>query len=61
MLLHPITHARVLPPSRHSLWAKVGMTMCFVGASVMLISGLARQHSGDFHDGQPNAVVAVNR
>lgn len=44
-----------------NLWAGVGMTVCFVAAAVILVSGLAGERHGGFQPSHENAVLAVNR
>ena len=46
---------------RQNVWAGVGMTICFIVASVMLISGLAHEPAGAFQVGHGPTAVTSNR
>ena len=47
--------------NRTNLWAKIGMTVCFLTASAMLVSGLARGNSGVAGGNTTNVTMSSNR
>jgi hypothetical protein len=47
--------------NRTSFWAKFGMTVCFLTASVVLVSGLARGHAAVPGGDTTRTVIIANR